>query len=494
MARRTIKPALSSAGRVVLYVRVSALMGRSGDDFHSPAVQVDGMRGLIAREGLREVDVIDDDIDKSGQRMNRPGIARIRAMVEAKQIDVVAVYMLSRVGRNLAESLAFIRWLREHGVSIISATEKIDDTPEGQFMVGMWLNMAELQGNQIAQSWARIIERRAKLGRPHGGRTPQGYTRNEDGAYVIDERLGPAVRAMFHAYADGVPVGQIAAEFADARGKPINLTQVKVMLRSPIYAGRIAVDSSTGGKIDVPGLHEAIIDEVTWQRVQRRIAADRWTPPRHLAPAYSLTGFGICPYCERHLQVWHSTEPGKDAAARRRLICVRRNRSRDCDGIGSPLYAPIEAEVLAAVGEYAAKLRGNPGAREAQQARTAQASLDVKELEREQKRAKDALIRLTEGWARGNVPDVAYEAARQRFADAEETLAAKLTDAQRISEAPPPAAVIRLVDELLDMWPDLSESEKNRGLSRVLVSFTVRRGVTQRERVENRVGGFVFRW
>lgn len=491
MARRRLSAVPASAGRVLLYVRVSTVRGRAGDDFHSPAVQIDGMRGLISREGLREVAVIDDDIDASGQSINRRGIARIRAMVEARQVDVVAVYMLSRVGRRLAESIAFIRWLRDHGVSIISATEKIDDTPEGQFMVNMWLNMAELQGNQIGQGWARIIERRAKLGRHHGN-TPQGYLRGEDG-YIIDPQLGPAVTAAFIAYANDGHVAEITAAFAAARGKPVAKSRVKAMLRNPVYVGRVVVHSSIGGTIDVPGMHPPLVDDITWQRVQRRMAADRQTPPRHLAPAYSLTGIGICAYCQRRLQIWHSTEHGKDNPTRR-LTCTRKSEVRDCKGIGTPLYAPIEQEVLDAIREYAARLRGNPDARETQEARAARAGVDASSIERELRKTREAMGRLTERWARSAVSDEAYELALERLEAAETVQLERLEAARELSDAPPPGEVVKLVDRMLEMWPDLSEAERNRGLKSLLRKFTVRRGDFWREPVEDTVDGFKFRW
>jgi DNA invertase Pin-like site-specific DNA recombinase len=491
MARRRLSAVPANAGRVLLYVRVSALKGRGGDDFHSPEVQLDGMRNLISREGLREVGVIDDDIDASGQSINRRGIARIRAMVEARQVDVVAVYMLSRVGRNLAESLAFIRWLREHGVSIISANEKIDDSPEGQFMVGMWLNMAELQGNQIGQGWARIIERRAKLGRHHGN-VPQGYLRTDDG-YTIDPHLGPAVTAAFVAYANGSHVAEITDAFAAARGRPVAKSRVKAMLRNPIYAGRVVVHSSTGGTIDVPGVHPPLVDDITWVRAQRRMDADRQTPPRHLAPAYSLTGLGICPYCRRKLQIWNSTEKGKDNPTRR-LTCTRKWEVRDCEGIGTPLYAPIEDVVLDEVRKYAAGLRGNPTARAAQEARTARAGVDATAIERDLARTREAMGRLTERWARRAVPDEAYEQALSRLTAAQEAQVAQLEVAREVSDAPSPGEVVHLVDEMFEMWPDMTEAERNRALKSVLRRFTVRRAGFWREPEEDRISGFEFRW
>lgn len=492
MGRRRTQPTpAGNAGRVALYVRVSSLMGRSGDDFHSPDVQIDGMRGLITREGLREVAVVDDDIDASGQTFNRRGIARLRDMVEARQVDVVAVYMLSRVGRNLAESLAFIRWLRERSVSIISATEKIDETPEGQFMVGMWLNMAELQGNQIAQSWARIIERRARLGRPHGN-VPQGYVRTSEG-HTVDPRLGPAITAMFTAYANDEQVADITAAYAAARGRPVAKSAVKAMLRNPFYAGRVVLHSSTGGVVDVPGIHEPLVDEHTWRRVQRRMTADRTTPPRHLAPAYSLTGLGICAYCGRNLQVWNSMEKGKGNPTRR-LKCMRQNEVRACPGIGTPLYAPIEQRVIEEVKAYAAGLRGNPRERAAQEARTARAGIAVGDIEREVQRIREAISRLTGRWARGGMPDDAYEENLERLTAEQQVLAAQLERAEEVVEAPPPGEVVLLVDRMFELWPDLSEADRNRGLKSVLRGFRVRRGAFWREPTGDRVSDLLFRW
>lgn len=492
MARRGIKPGLQGAGRVVLYVRVSALMGRGGDTFHSPDVQIAAMRRATTNAGLREVAVIDDDIDRSGRTFERPGIERIRELVTAGKVDVVAVHELSRVGRNLSESLEFIKWLRKHGVSVLSSQEKIDDTPEGQFQLGLWLNLAELYGNQIGRRWAQIIERRARLKRPHG-RTKHGYLKGDDGSYIIDPHLGPLVTRMFQQYANGESITFIAEQYAIARGKPIAKQQVKAMLRNPVYLGRLQLRSSVSGLVDVPDAHPPLVDQDTWERVQRRIDADRTTPPRHLEPAYSLTGFGICPYCERHLQVVHYRSP-RTREVTRRLHCPHQRATRSCDGIGTPLYAPIEQAVIAEVRTYAAKLRGNPGAVAAREAKVAQAGLDARTLEQELRKTRDAMGRLTERWARGAVPDAAYEQALASLQTAEQSQTAALSAAREVSAAPPASEVVVLIERVLQLWDDMTEAERNRGLRTVLRSFTVRRRARWLEPEEDRVGGFIFRW
>lgn len=489
--RRRLQPVPDNPGRVLLYVRVSALMGRGGEGFHSPAVQLDAMRRAIKERGLREVDVIDDDIDRSGRTFDRPGVARIRAMVEAKQVDAVAVHELSRVGRNLGESLLFIRWLRDHDVRIVSSVEQIDDTPEGQFMVGLWLGLAQLGSDQIGRRWSAVIERRARLGRAHG-KPPQGY-RHIDGKLQPDPELAPAVVEAFAAYAAGVPVAQIQKAYAAARGFMVSKSAVKVMLRNPIYAGRVVVHTSASGKLDMPGAHPALVDEATWDKVQRRMAADRLSPPRQLTPGYSLTGLLRCAVCGNNLQIWHSTEHGKDDPTRR-AVCPRRREVGDCTGIGSPQYAPIEAEVLRGVREYAKQLRGNPAARAGQRDRVARAGSDVATLERELSDTREAMARLTERWARRQIPEATYDTAMARLQDDEQLQASHLDRAREVSAAPPPSKVVALVDRMLELWPEMTGAEQNRALKAVLRSVTVRRGAFWREPEADRVSDFEFRF
>lgn len=470
------------------------------------------MRRTIGLAGLREVAVVDDDIDQSGRTFTRPGIARIRHLVETRQVDVVAVYNLSRVGRNLAESLLFLKWLRDHDVEVISAQEPMDDSPEGQYMTGQWLGMAQLRSDQIAREWQRVLERRARAGKKHGN-TNQGYLRDESGRLVPDPVLAPAVTAMFVAYARGDTVADIAKAYAAARGKPITRSRVKVMLRHPVYRGHVVLKSKTGGYLDLPGMHPPLVDDQTWAAVARRIADDQTTPPRYLAPQYSLTGLLSCAECGQTLSVWCSTEKGKGELAVPRVICPRRRevvdtaevavpgrRKRDaepsrpaCAGIGSPVLARIEEVLLERIHEYAGELVGNPAARAQQLARAAKAGVDAATLKRELASTREAMARLTERWARGIVPDSAYEVSIAKFIAEEKVKSERLAEAQENSEVPDPGKTVRLVDEMLAMWPDMTGTERNLALRTVIRGATVRRAAYWREPEADRVVEVRFR-
>ncbi|MGC1213859.1 MAG: recombinase family protein, partial [Micromonospora sp.] len=150
--RRALRPVPDAQSRVALYVRVSALMGRSGDNFHSPEVQTTAMRRVTT--GMHEVAVV-EDIDRTGRHFSREGIERIRRLALARQIDALAVYDVSRLGRNVKESLTFLAWLAEQGVTILSASEQVDtSTPAGRLMLTNMLAIAEYRSDEIGRGWS----------------------------------------------------------------------------------------------------------------------------------------------------------------------------------------------------------------------------------------------------------------------------------------------------------------------------------------------------
>jgi site-specific DNA recombinase len=212
VTRRHLAAVPEQPRRVALYVRVSALMGRGGDDFHSPDVQTNAMRRLTA--GLQEVDVI-EDIDQTGRTFSRDGIDKIRKLAEAHAIDAVAVYNVSRLGRNVLESLKFLTWLAERGVTILSATEHIDTgTPSGRWMLTNMLAIAEMRSDEISGEWARTIHHRAPAS-PTASRPPATYAALMGGS---PSTHSPARRSGLRS--STTPPGPALARSASRSGPP----------------------------------------------------------------------------------------------------------------------------------------------------------------------------------------------------------------------------------------------------------------------------------
>lgn len=478
MPPRPLRAVPDQPQRAVLYRRVSSLMGRSGDDFHSPDLQLEAMRRMASQAGLREVAIV-DDIDVSGQTFSRAGIDRIRDMVENGRVDVVALYDLSRLGRDLAESLTFIRWLRERGVSVMSSQERIDDTPEGQFMLAQFLGLAQLYGRQVGRRWGEVIARRAAAGHHHG--KPFGYTR-------IDKRMhphpvyGPIVTWAFDAYAQGHPIGQIARTVSDRRGTDIATVNLKKLLQNPVYLGHVTAH----GEIVAYDAHPPLTNQKIYDAVQARIARDRITPSRHLQPTWSLVGVCFCPDGHR-LQRQPSVYRGERIG---RLICGRgasRGAGHPCPGIGGPRLDLVEAEVLRQVSEHLKLLGTDEAARAAAAARRSRASVERNQVERELTKTRAAMTKLAKAWAMDEVPDAAYYAPMAELRAAEAELERQVAELAAPAVTATPRATAAAAKRLLGLWPSATVSERSRLIRLVVRRVVVRRASYWREPEADRV-------
>ena len=483
MPRRRLTPVPDNPKRVVAYVRVSALAGRGGDDFHSPDVQLAAIRRLTV--GMHEVAVV-QDIDRTGRTFAREGIDRIRAMAESGQIDAVAVYDVSRLGRNVRDSLAFLAWLADHGVTILSACEQVDtSTPAGKLMLTNMLAIAEYRSDEIGRGWSAAIARRAERGQHHG--RPLGYTRRQK-QLVPDPVLGPVISEAFRRYAAGEPIGEIAAYLAAARGRPMHTANVKKLFRNPVYRGLVVAAGET-----LPGQHEPLVDDETWRRVQDRLAVEAGTPPRHLAPTWSLVGLAYCPQGHRLQRQPHRR---RDGAAEDRLVCGMARSDvagGGCEGVGRPVLARVEAEVLRQVAEWAERLRTDDAARMARMVRMAAGRADRAALERELARARSGMVRIARAWATGDVPDEVYRETMAELRRAEARAAAELARIDAVAVPVDPVEAASAVDALLGLWPEMTYAERGKALRSIVDRVEVRRAAYWREPEQDRVT-VRFRW
>lgn len=459
--------------RMVAYVRVSALMGRAGESFHSPELQVQAIEALAARTGAMVVEVV-QDIDVSGRGFAREGLDRVLALARAKEVDSVGLYDLSRLGRNTGEALRCIATLRDFGVSVASTVEQIDDSPEGQFMLGQFLGMAQLYSDQIGRRWQQVIDKRARQGLWHGSIPPLGYRRGEHGLEV-DPVLGPLVADCFVRYAAGERLADIRHDLTIKRGgATIRPNYFKRVLRNPVYRGLVR----HGGQ-DFPGRHPRLVDDVTWARVSRRLDADARVPTRTLAVSHSLIGLVVCDECGDRLQLHREPDRAPWLQCRRAMD----SRRARCQGVGSPRQELVELAVREQLLGLVEGLQVDPE----RQARKAQAGADAGRLKRELAKTEQALARLTVDHARREVSVTAYRLASEELERAGEALRVQIEELRTVADLPAPRVQARQAKALLKAWDALSVDEQNRGLRALLAQVRVRKAVHRSEPMSDRV-------
>jgi site-specific DNA recombinase len=483
MTRRR-PPRTAAQNRIVLYIRVSALMGRieGSSEFHSPELQRDAITRHVEPLGMKVVGEI-CDIDVSGRKFAREGLDELRALVETKKVDVVGLYNLSRLGRNVLESLAFIAWLRKNGVTVISSKEQIDDTPAGQFMLNQFLAIAQLQSDQIAQGWTDLIERRAQLGIQHGSAPAIGYLRVNK-QLVVDPIVGPAVTEAFRCYADGWTISDITQALNKVRDRRVDRRTLKQMFRNPVYIGKVHLHKQVIGD----GQHPALVDLDTWQQVHERLERDRRTPPRTLAVSHSLVGILHCDLCARTLK--RNDEYQKSGRVVPRVYCQfshKMYRPHHCTGVGVPRLDLIEAEALRQLAEHIRRLKADHRAREVAEARKAKAGTDKARLQKQLDEARAALGRLAALLARGQITDQEHAAAVVDLRAAEHDLTEKLATARAVTVAPTSTAAVVAAEAIFAEWGDATVPERNVLLRKVLRDVRVRPAAHKDEPVAARV-------
>jgi DNA invertase Pin-like site-specific DNA recombinase len=461
--------------RTALYVRVSAVMGR--EDLHSPDLQLKAMRDHARRQGLRETHVV-QDIDVSGRTFSRSGIEQLRALARAGDVDVVAVYNLSRLGRNTAESLRFIKELRDLGISIVSTVEQIDDSPEGQFMLTQFLSMAQLYSDQMGRQWADTATHIARMGYFHG-KVPLGYVRVPPRAVELDPATAPVVRRIFELYDSGWSCAQIARDVAPLLGVTTRPTTVREVLRNPAYIGKVRLRDEV-----YDGEHEPLVDVRLFERVQKRLG--RPSPPsRTVQAAHPLAGLIRCgrPGCGLILQ----RKPGRTRDGQRRVALVCQGQDLgSCAGIGAPNELDVHRAVIEDIIATAKRLRDDKDARE--QRRIAQASIRTQEQEIRKQLAKveRSLRTLTMALANERLTEHAYADAAAELEEQRSRLLADLAYAEESTMAPV-TITVTIAKRIEAGWPHWESEEQNRVLKTYLRAVYLcagERGQEMRDRVQ----------
>lgn len=343
--------------KVLLYIRVSKI-GDRADTLISDEVQEDVCRKWAAREGLVVVGVPVTDLDKSGREMSKRQISASINRVRRGEADGIVVWKVSRWGRNLIDSMLNVRELQEAGGFIASATETLDDieTPMGRFSLTQMLAIAQLQSDQIGETWVNIHDYRRERGLPHNGGPRFGYVKNDDvgrdddpsGVYTIDPKTGPWLRKCYEDFVAGKTITKLVFELNQSavlttRGGRFTSRTLLKLLDSGFGAGLIIdrrdADPNTDNPNLVqyyPGAHQAVISRTTWDDYVERRA--RKVAPREAAPVTRLTRLLYCAHCKRKMGIYWSS-PGGTHTRSRGYECGRDRYSNQTTVLcPSPVY------------------------------------------------------------------------------------------------------------------------------------------------------------
>ena len=136
--------------RAVIYTRTSTNKQSTGS-------QLEPLKTLVERSGYELVEIIEDE-GVSGTILgnNRNGMNRLMHMVNRREIDIVCVYSVDRIGRKLADVLSIAEQLNEKGVGLVIHKNGIDTTTtHGKHLLSFFALIAEMERDFIS---SRIVD------------------------------------------------------------------------------------------------------------------------------------------------------------------------------------------------------------------------------------------------------------------------------------------------------------------------------------------------
>ena len=184
-----------------------------------------------------------------------------------KRISRLVVYKVDRLSRDTADYLAIKTFFKKLGISVVSATEKLEDTPGGKFYETLLSAAAQFDNDVRSQRTTEGIRARLMKGL-WATIAPWGYvnTKDKSGSKIIapHPEKAPIVKMLFEQYATNKYAFKELAKMASKMGATsmhggkMHKQLVAKIIANPIYYGRI-VFQKLG--VNVMGSHEAIISE-----------------------------------------------------------------------------------------------------------------------------------------------------------------------------------------------------------------------------------------
>ncbi|QCH27950.1 recombinase family protein [Clostridium tyrobutyricum] len=182
-----------------------------------------------------------EDEGFSGGNINRPDFKRMMQLVKIKQFDVVAVYKVDRIARNIVDFVNVFDELDKLNVKLVSVTEGFDpSTPIGKMMMMLLASFAEMERMNIAQRVKDNMRELAKLGRWSGGTAPSGYSvqkvkeNGKEVSYLKKEKDADNIKLIFQKYASGYTAFEIHKYFK-LKGFTYNPKTIYGILTNPTY-------------------------------------------------------------------------------------------------------------------------------------------------------------------------------------------------------------------------------------------------------------------
>lgn len=466
--------------KAAIYTRVSTDI--QSEEGFSLGAQLDRLRAYCESQGWDVADVYTDE-GISAKNTDRPALGRMMKDISQGRIDIVLVYKLDRLTRNVVDLHHLIEQFEQYGVGFKSATEVFDTTSAmGRLFITIIAALAQWERENLAERTKMGQIEMTRQGRWSGGRAAFGYD-YVDGQLVVNEVQAQVVREIFNRYISGHGMKKLLQWLnhpehpQPAPRKRWTFNAIRYVLRNPLYAGYVRYGyRDEGGRrqkeyITHLGLHEAIIDEATWNIAAKLRLERTKVPARSGTGTFPFSGLLRCGLCGSALYGRTVYRKNKnESPPRRYYVCGERMHSNLCK---LPLIREevIEEKVLNEISKYHAQL----AASEPVVLPDPPPTVDI---DRELRKLQARRDRWLEAFDDGNITSSELRERLDFFAVQEEDLKSKhQQEAESLSDIEHHELIKRVLGSFQRTWESALPVER-----RQLVRVVIRRIVVQPDR------------
>ncbi|MCX6807222.1 MAG: recombinase family protein [Patescibacteria group bacterium] len=288
-----MEKASNNSVRVAIYLRVSTEEQAKegyGIEYQREALQrhIEYRSDYFGWYTKKEWEFTDEGI--TGKHLNRGGFNRMMGLAKNKEIDVVLVWKIDRLSRNLTHLLEVFEILQSNDVSFSSLRENIDFTgPIGRLTFQIFGALAEFERETIKARTAEGKLAAARAGNYIGAGIPYGFTKVKSKGEK-GQKLSPipkeqeVVKMIFEwCVYKRLNYAQIARELTELgipKGKHNHRSKkpewngggVKTILTNPIYKGSKSykIKDADGEVVEIEHKIRKTVDEVLFEAAQAR--------------------------------------------------------------------------------------------------------------------------------------------------------------------------------------------------------------------------------
>ena len=294
---------------VILYCRVSSDEQKTNTSLD---FQEKKLRQHCDKYGYNVIECYHEDFSAKHHDFVRPEMKKIRDYCKKHrhEVDLILFLRWDRFSRNPEFAYMFKRmFLDDWGIQFNALESPIDfNATEWSSLLSSYCAAAHTENNKISRRTRDGIRETMLSGR-WANSAPRGYKNvhivDANGITTaktieVDEEKAPIIRAIFQEVGKGVEAPcairrRIAPEIPESTFLDI--------LRNIFYKGKIRVPATkTEPEVIVDGLHEPLVTEELFDRVQDIMDGKRKKSPKltkPVKPEYYLRKFLVCPHCGR---------------------------------------------------------------------------------------------------------------------------------------------------------------------------------------------------